>query len=204
MVRVNGCTLPPQNWLSKRFRNVRVIFLAHISALTWRLERWKWNLSLLTVALARISAVIEWLERAAPLSQSRVLLVRLLLPLLAWLRLPGLGLLKFLDREASTGETLCWSISCSTSAEGHKCHSSTSHVFVPCPQWVLAQLMCHLYKQTDGPSPCSIPSARARGWPLAATDVQKDKVNVTGSTKKIHPKPCSIWGSTVPAVQPSE
>lgn len=60
----------------------------------------------------------------------------------------------------------------------------------------------------DGPSVqnrltalCLAPhSAEARGWRLAVTDVQKDKVNVIGSTKKIHLKLCSIWGSTVPAV----
>lgn len=43
-----------------------------------------------------------------------------------------------------------------------------------------------------------------RGGQMAATGMQKDKVNLTGSAKKIHSKLSSIWGSTVPAVWPSE
>lgn len=204
MLKTSHGTLPPQNWLSKRFRDVRVIFLAYIWACTWRLELWKWHLSLLTLAPAKISAVIEWLERAAPLSQSLALVVKLLLPLLAWLRLPGLGLLKFLDREGSPGEPLCWRISCSTSAEGHKCTALPHFFLSPVPS-----ACCHSWHaictgQTDGPFPCPMPSAEVKGWQLAATDVRKDKVNVTGSTKKIHLKPWSIWGSRVPAVQPLE
>lgn len=49
-----------------------------------------------------------------------------------------------------------------------------------------------------------MPSSEARSWQPAVTDVRKDKVNVTGSTKKIQPKPHSVRGSTVPAVCPLE
>lgn len=199
MVRVNECTLSPQNWLSKKFRDVRGIFWL----IFWHTheELWKWHLSLLTLALAMISAVIQGLEQVAPLSKSLALL---LLPLLAWLRLPGLGLLKFLDRERSTRKPLCCRLSCSTSAAGHKCHSCTSLFFVPVPSECCHSWRAICTEQTDGPFPCPLPSAEARGWQLAATDGQKDKVNVIGSTKKIHLKPCSIWGNTVPAVQPSK
>lgn len=109
----------------------------------------------------------------------------------AWLKsdvLPGRGRK---HRELSR-----WGISWSTSSQSCKYQSSTLLLwfFFPVPLEHYHSWCAICTEQTAGSFPHPTPSAEARGWQLAATDVQKDKVNVTGSTKKIQPKPCSIWG----------
>lgn len=118
--------------------------------------------------------------------------------LLSWLL--GLDLLQFPAREGNTGGPLRWGISCSTSAELCKYQSATLLLlfFFPVPIGCYHSWCAICTEQTAGSFPHPMPSSEARSWWPAVTDVQKDKVNVTGSTKKIQPKPHSIRGSTVP------
>lgn len=141
------------------------------------------------------------LDQAAPLPLILALLLRMLL---SWLL--GLDLLQFLAREGNTGGPLRWGISCSTSAELCKYQSATLLLlfFFPVPFECYHSWCAICTEQTAGSFPHPMPSSGARSWRLAVTDVWKDKVNVTGSTKKIQPKPHSIWGNTVPAVCPLE
>lgn len=161
MVRVNGCTVPLQNWLSKRFGDAGVIFCVRVKH-AHKGENCEDHKYLFSLQLWLGSAALEWLEQAAPLSQSLALLARLLLPPVAWLRTAAVPVQGRKHRRALTLGDL----------PQHFCRGAqtpllylTSSGLVPCPHWVLLQLMCHLYR-TDW---CLFPSPHTlcRGKGLA-------------------------------------